>query len=79
MCLCPTQDRSGEVAIDEFVQGCIRFQGSVKGIDFASFLSDFDTFRKDFYDHAGTHARHVKSMGAHVKLMEALHRKLMDA
>merc|ERR1711974_590552 len=44
-------DRSGEIEAAELTAGCFRLQGSLKAIDFASFLVDFWSFMNVFYDH----------------------------
>jgi len=38
-------DGSGAIAIDEFLEGCDKFQGSLKAIDFATFTSDFQSLK----------------------------------
>merc|ERR1712194_813318 len=40
-------DQSGVVEIDEFLKGCDRLQGTLKAIEFATFLFDFANLKAD--------------------------------
>lgn len=44
-------DGSGEIEINEFVQGCIKFRGTVKAIDFATFIVDWNSLKGKLEDH----------------------------
>jgi hypothetical protein len=53
-------DQSGEVECDEFVHGCIRFQGTLKAIDFATFAVDFKGLKADL-------ERFMQQMGSFIE------------
>eukprot|EP00927_Polykrikos_kofoidii_P085251 TRINITY_DN9220_c0_g1_i2.p1 TRINITY_DN9220_c0_g1~~TRINITY_DN9220_c0_g1_i2.p1 ORF type:complete len:818 (-),score=137.95 TRINITY_DN9220_c0_g1_i2:81-2480(-) len=40
-------DGSGEIDYDEFTQGCSRFSGSLKAIDFAAFMIEWRAWKED--------------------------------
>lgn len=54
-------DESGHVEIDEFLRGVEMLQGTLKAIDFATFLHDFTDFKVEvlgFMRHIGDHTGH---------------------